>query len=42
MVDHGIKISLFKTKLLCSFFVVFSHLVNAYLAAYVLNPKYKI
>ena len=40
-VDHGIKTSHFKTELSCGVFTGFSHLFNAYLVVYVLNPKYK-
>ena len=40
-VDHGIKTSPFKTELSCGVFTGFSHLFNAYLVVYVLNPKYK-
>ena len=41
VVDHGIKTDPFKTELSCGVFIVFSHLFNAYLTVYVLNPTYK-
>ena len=41
VVDHGIKTSPFKTELSCGVFTTFSHLVNAYLVVYVLNPTNK-
>ena len=40
-VDHGIKTSPFKTELSCGVFIAISHLFNAYLVVYVLNPTYK-
>ena len=41
VVDHGIKTSHFKIELSCGVFTAFSHLFNAYLVVYVLNPTYK-
>ena len=41
VVDHGIKTDPFKTELSCGVFIVFSHLFNAYLTVYVLNPTSK-